>query len=185
MFNTISWQTYFTAILCLTVGYYSITALLFYAREIIQRIKSGSFTSSTPLSHQQERQEDNTAAIIGAATPTPLSSAQPMLASDEVILVASDEVAPDIIHSPSASPESLIVGSVSDLLNEIKTLVLLCEEYKSDKEECIALFTASFLKYPHLKGTTYQQAITAYVCEEGKDHLSFIPKLDEVRQWWG
>lgn len=186
MFSSISWQTYLTILACLIGGYYGIASLLLYYREIVAIAKSRSISLRSEQTPQEEVPDEASTSIIGSAAPEPTPSIQPLeLDSDALSLAASDTQEPDTIHPVSKNqPANLVVGSVSDLLQEIKTLIQLCEEYQSAKEECASLFNASFLKYPHLKGTTYQHAISAYVCEESKDHLPFALTLPEVQQWW-
>jgi len=183
MFNSISWQTYLTILVCFGATYYAISAIILYHREILQLVKGRSAPTSEI---QDDRKSTSTVTVIGASKDSHTShpSSTP-IDSDEFILSSSNDQFPESIQTtPSSGPANLIIGSVSDLLNELKTLIQLCEEYKSTKEECTSLVAASFLKYPHLKGTTYQHAISAFVCEESKDHLSFTLTLAEVQEWW-
>ncbi|MGC3947983.1 MAG: hypothetical protein QM762_26320 [Chryseolinea sp.] len=187
MFYSISWQTYLTLAVSFLVAYYCITGLLLYYREIIQFIKQHRIPT-TPLTPNQKESliPDPPTEIIGphsssATTKLPIATVD----SDEIIVAASENSnSPQSELSKLSDPGSIIVGSIADLLNELKTLISLFAEYGSPKAECASLFAACFQKYPHLKGTTYQHAISAYVCEESKDHLQFALTLDDVQQWW-
>ncbi|MBL7858179.1 MAG: hypothetical protein JNM57_10870 [Cyclobacteriaceae bacterium] len=183
MFNSISWQTYLTILVCFGATYYAISAIILYHRELLHLVKGRSAPTSEI---RDDKKSTSTVSVIGASKDS--LSSQPSntpVDSDEFILSSSADQFPESIQgTPSSEPANLIIGSVSDLLNELKTLIQLCEEYKSAKEECASLIAASFLKYPHLKETTYQHAISAFVCEESKDHLPFALTLAEVQEWW-
>lgn len=183
MFNTITWETFFNAILLLAGGYYAITTLLLFSPEIIQWFKPKSLALSTAAPPDASTSDHD--AIMGSvsaeedwlARRTSLVNSQDIEVSDEV----SDEM-PDTIMAPGES--DLITGTVSDLMQEIKTLLQMADEYKSSKEEMAPLFIALFERYPNLKNTAHAQAISRHICEEGKSKFSFDLELLEVRTWW-
>jgi len=177
MFSSISWEDFFSTAASITAGYYTITIILLYHKEIVQRFRSRGTAQALTL--QPERTDD----VIG-----PMSDEQPderisVIDSDAVSVHQSDEE-PDSISPAQAPGESLLVGSVADLLNEIKTIIRISAEYQTAKEECTELFKASILKYPHLKGTAYQDAIIGFICEECKGRFTFTLTIQEVQQWW-
>jgi len=199
MFNSITWELFVTSFAGLIGSYYFITTLLLYHKEITQWVKSrltGSQSltlqpSDTAISHTQD--------ILGAANNETRNETrnenknENKRDAERTSVVESEDIAggvtddePDTITTTAVSNhhDALLIGSVADLLNEIKTLIQLSAEYQSGKEECADLFKASLLKYPHLKGTTYQYAINGYICEESKNQFAFDLTLQEVAQWW-
>ena len=103
---------------------------------------------------------------------------------EEVAIATSDDE-PETIHSPTPQvKDDLLIGSVADLLQEIKTLVQLIAEYKTDKSESQSLFHALLIRYSHLRDTSYQEAIGLYICEAAKGQFSFDVSPKEVSTWW-
>jgi len=184
MFTSITWEIFFTAILLIVGGYYSITALLLYHKEIVQWFKFRS-QQSTVTTPEREPESSPSVGIMGGInqgnTSAPLKTSVNI---EEVAIAASDDE-PEIIHSPTLQvKDDLLIGSVADLLQEIKTLVQLVAEYKSDKSETQSLFHALLVRYPHLRDTTYQEAIGLYICDAAKGQFSFDVSPKEVSAWW-
>jgi hypothetical protein len=185
MFNSFTWENFITTTACIVGGYYAITTILLYHKEIVQwlRPRSGSTESFTL---QPEHSATETQDVMGTSTDEQGQHVEraSVIESDEVVVEATDEI-PDTIRPPaSTQSDVLLIGSVADLLNEIKALIQHVAEYRTEKDECAKLFKASLLKYPHLKGTPYQLAITDFICEESKTRFPFMLTMPEVQQWW-
>lgn len=189
MFNSITWEIYTTGALVIALGYYAITSLLLYSNELIRWIKSRS-TASNELTPRETEGISSQGNVMGGINSQEVSIEQrTSFVHLEAIAVASqDEIQEDIplpktdaTFSPS---DHLLVGSVADLLEEIKTLILLIAEYKSSKTESQEFFHALFIRYPQLTGTPYQDAISLYICETAKSQVSFELSYPEVSSWW-
>jgi hypothetical protein len=123
---------------------------------------------------------------------TPLEpSIEPRTSSvnlDAIAVASQDEIQEDIVLQKTtlaaSSNDYLLVGSVADLLEEIKTLIQLISEYKSTKPESREFFHALFIRYPQLAGTTYQEAVSLYICETARSQVSFDLTHSEVSSWW-
>jgi hypothetical protein len=109
------------------------------------------------------------------------------ITDQDIAVTSNDEVQEPIQplrQGTAASADNLLVGSVADLLEEIKTLVELIGEYKSSKAESQAFFNALFLRYPQLTKTSYQEAINIYLLDTARHHFSFEVSLPEIASWW-
>jgi hypothetical protein len=184
MFTSITWEIFFTATALIVGSYYGITALLLYHKEIVQWFKSKS-QQSLVTTHEREAESTPSVGVMGGInqdnTRAPLKTSVNL---EEVAIAASDDE-PETIHSPVIQvKDDLLIGSVADLLQEIKTLVQLIAVYKTDKSESQSLFHALLIRYPHLRDTSYQEAIGLYICEAAKGQFYFDVSPKEVSTWW-
>ena len=182
MFNFISWQSFLTLTTLLVAGYYSITSLMLYRKEIADWVKSLSHPSIPSPSTEPELKEP-TENLMGIAQALPESYAirSSEISAEDIITSGKDEE-PETIHS--AGKDQLLIGTVADLLEEIKTLIQLIAEYRTGKSESEALFNALFIRYPHLQHTSYPLAISFYICDASKEQFAFGLSCDEVMSWW-
>lgn len=184
MFSSITWELFLTTACVIIGSYYGITTLLLYHREITQWIKSRgqqpvvkatpTTVSASPFGVMGNIQEASTQALrssVGTAS--------------EINVAESDEQ-PDTVYSPeaSSSEEHLLIGSIADLLQEVKTVSQLIAECKSDKAEGESLFRTLLLRYPHLRSTTYREAINFYILDAARNQFSFDLSSSEVNTWW-
>jgi hypothetical protein len=82
------------------------------------------------------------------------------------------------------SVDPLILGSVSDLLEEAKTLMRFIIENKSSNEEATAFLRTLLSKYAHLKDSRYQSAIELYLFNELNNHEDQKLTLNEISALW-
>lgn len=188
MFNSITWEFFTSAIVIIVTGYYVITTLLLYSKELIDWVKSRSgnpvIPSDTPKHEVPIRN------VMGGINPSDTAVEERVTTvAEEVITVASEDEIQEEIHLPQkasvpSSDDHLLVGTVADLLEEVKTLIQLLTEYKSSKMESQAFFHALFIRYPKLQGTSYQDAISLYVAEAAQNHFAFELSHSEINTWW-
>ena len=186
MFSTITWEVFLTTVTLLAVSYYAITTLLLYRKEIFQHIKTSRNHSQETLSTVNNDQPDSHA-IIGSTREQDTLSRTSSVNAEEVNVGADDEEEPEtikIFNVASAGKDNLLIGSVADLLQEVRTIFQLTTDYASEKAECEALFRTLLLRYPHVRKTAYRQIISEYICEAGAKQFGFPIQLDEVGTWW-
>jgi len=189
MFNSISWEIYTTAALVIALGYYVITSLLLYSHELVRWVKSRS-TSSNDLPSREPESISSQASVMGGINRLEgfIDQRTSSVNLDAIAVTSQDEIQEEIVlpktSTASSTSDHLLVGSVADLLEEIKTLIQLIAEYKSSKPESQEFFHALFLRYPQLVGTTYQEAVSLYICETARDQVSFELTFPEVYSWW-
>jgi hypothetical protein len=185
MFTSITWKFYLSTILLIGSGYYIISGLLLYYEEIIGWLKS--CIQPSPETHFDQSVDINTYDSIMGGINASESDKGPRttLVESDQINIASSQDQPELFQAHLISGrDDLLIGSVADLIEEIKTLVQLAAECKSDKSEIQSLFHALLIKYPHLTGTSYQDAISLYICENAKNQFSFSLQALEVNKWW-
>lgn len=163
MFNSISWESFLTTIGSLAGAYYFITTLMLYHQEITQWWKN-KFNSSRI--EESESVVEQTA-IMGKVENTPSSPSNPL------------------VHTASVVTEKdVLIGSVSDLLQEIKSLIQLAIENNWDKAQSESLFRALLIRYPTLKNTTHQQSVSSFMADTTSEECSFALTTEEVMTWW-
>ncbi|MBL0744857.1 hypothetical protein [Chryseolinea lacunae] len=185
MFNSLTWKVFFSAILFASAAYYSITVLLLYSKDLITWAKARFNPAPPPFS----RETNSLTNFMGEVNVQQESMAQKVSSvQGEEIAIASADALQESIQQPvqiveSKSNDQLLVGSVADLLEEIKTLVGLVVEYNSSQAETAEFFHALFIRYPQLLGTSYQQAISLYLHDAARQ-FSFEVSLSEITAWW-
>ncbi len=184
MFNFISWQLFLTALTLLIVAYYLITTPLLFFKEIAAKIKSSPHPTPSvePAREPHTKLQDNLMGTANEVTVTPKHKTITTPGPEDFITNGSDDES-DFIDEAAIKNE-LLIGSVADLLQEIKNLLLLIAEDRTGKTESKALFNALFIRYPHLHNTSYSQAINFYLLNEEKDKFSFELTAEELQSWW-
>lgn len=183
MFNSISWESFFYGGILLVGGYYTITTLLLYSQEIIAWFKPKPLALSSTSTEVETAVDQAPVMGLVSAEVEWLQKRTALVDSEDIVV--SEELSnelPDTVAAPGES--NLLNGSVSDLMQEIKTLLSMAAEYGSSKDEVSSLFIALFERYPHLKGTAYEQAINKNIHEEGKSKFAFDLQPLEIRAWW-
>lgn len=185
MFNAISWTDFLTTVAVLIAGYYAITILLLYANEIKSLFRRKSLIE-TPEDIHSTAPLDRTI-LGGVSKESTLQDRSSFASADEFSFSESNHEVPEMLTPVAKQPLSnhaLIIGSVSDLLQEIKTLIQMVTEYKSGKAESETLFRTLLQRYPQLKTTEYRTAITQFIWETAQTQFPFALEQAEVEQWW-
>lgn len=185
MFSSITWEIFLTTVATLLGGYYGITTLLLYHREITRWIKSGkqqSFVKTEPTTVRT-----SPFAVMGNIQKESTQILRSSIETAAEISVAADDEEPDTVHSPEASTSSeehLLIGNIADLLQEIKIVSQLIAECKSDKAEGESLFRTLLQRYSHLRNTTYRDAINLFIADTTHDQFVFDLSIKEINAWW-
>lgn len=186
MFNSISWPEFFLFIGFSALAYYCLATLLLFRLEILSFLRANF--SKSALAEDVSEVPDPGAGIMGSVQPEePVTPRTSLDSARELEVFPSNddpEIFSEVKQGPSAQDPALLIGSVADLLQEIKTLIELIAEYKSPKQEGTSLFQTLLLRYPHLWKSTYEEPVNLYIYETAKSRFHFELGLDEIRQWW-
>ena len=167
MLQSITWQEFLLAASLFT-GLYYVVVLRILTRSnkgIITTLSGAGVDKSGVMG---EINDDDVAGPTTSVGPEEISFAQ-----------ASQHDSPQ-----SESSNLLLLGSVSDLLEEAKTLAHFILENKSSKEETTTFLRTLLSKYSQLKDTRYQKAIELYLFNELKDQEGQEMSLDEIKALW-
>lgn len=187
MFNTISWTDFLLTVAILCGGYYLVCGTFLYHHEIIEWFKGAG--------QIQPRSADLPGPVEGNADDLLGKIRKPSTTHDDEYLDEADEIqfGERIAQSENATNSSqdvpdpdgeLIIGKVSDLLEEAKTLTSLFGEEKASREDIGAMFRALLEKYTALASTRYAGTINIFLYDLCKDACAFELHADDVKSWW-
>lgn len=175
MFNSISWQEFFNAIFIVLGAYYFISFLLLYSKEIIQRFKAKGDQANNPVAKVKE---DSYNLMGGTKKDLPKKHEQTVNAQELIVEQSKSN------DQSSDNEDSLLIGSVSDLLHEIKVLARVIKESNGSKEDGAPMFQSLLSNYSHLFATKYQQSVSLFIYELCRSECGFEVELSEVNAWW-
>lgn len=178
MFNSISWQEFLTAAGLLIGGYYLITAIAFYHREIFAWFSN---RNNPKTENTQPEREQPAVNLMGKVQPEPIRPIRKETVEADGFQVAAstqDEEEQQVTNT------KMVTGSVADLLQEIKTLSEMMAENNTSAEEGIALFKSLLEHYPNVRDSPFREAVTIVIHTACKDTCQFDVTLNEVKQWW-
>ncbi|MBX2896830.1 MAG: hypothetical protein KF763_15395 [Cyclobacteriaceae bacterium] len=181
MLESISWQEFLTTVALLLGGYYAITTLLLYSREITNFFNPRKSVGSTDT--RSDQSDSLESQLLGSVR---LESAQQEIPREESTDSDAWEVA-----APKDEEETI---AVVDLQEESlkKDLVTIQAEISSlaeivslgTREEAISLFKTLLANYPQFSGTPFRPPISQFIhesCEQVNTHQF---DLSEINSWW-
>jgi hypothetical protein len=173
MFNSISWQEFLTTIAIVAGAYYFVSVLLLYSKEIIQKLKG------------QNREGEKAAPAKEAASSSLMGSARKdPPKKHEHSIDAEDLAIDDSTSTDMGSEESLLIGSVSDLIHEIKVLAKVIRESSGAKEDGAPMFQSLLSNYPQLSATKYRASLNLLIHEQCRNECGFEIELIEIDAGW-
>lgn len=173
MFQSISWHEFLTVALIGGIGYYAVSSVVLYSEEIKSFFRNGRI--NLPGSDNTTDQIQN---LIGAAKPEPRAEWEPGSGDLQFAPLKKQEES----VSPSNDPDMLLVGSVADLVEEIKTLSKKTSTVS--KEAISSRFKPLLLRYPQLSSTKYRETISLLISDTLKEHSPHSISHQEVDSWW-
>lgn len=176
MFSSISWQEFISTALVVIAIYYVIAFLVLYSRDFISKFrKTSSAKESTPL----DEEVSSEVSLMGPVKKDALEKYHQNLDSHDLTVEPSDSTA-----SIANTEDALLIGTVSDLLNEIKVLTRVLSESKGSKDDGSPMFQSLLSNYPQLLGTKYQDSISIFIHDQCRTECDFDLHLAEVKSWW-
>lgn len=185
MLNQFSWQEFFTAALVFGISYYTIASILLFHEEIVAFFKG---KPSIKLQPSVVNVVDNVVTvteeseIIIPSSPEEGYTGQYLPdeseRSEPIEVVVPDE------QSDSTADASILIGVVSDLLAEIKSVFLVCAENKTVRQEILRFIRLLLRRYNSLAQSEYKDSITLYIYHAWNEHIGLPVDLNEVRHCW-
>jgi hypothetical protein len=193
MLNSITWQSFSLILLAPIAVYYIVSVVIFYCADvrayIISRISHPTISQRPQAASGDVVQpEFSFPDLMGnVKTDVVIEEIPASVSADEIFFEQDDDQIPEVflplIQKASAN-DSLLIGSVADLLHELKTLFKMLREYNSSKEEGCNLLSSLLTKYPHLSESSFKDSITEYTCDLFRKELSFELQYQEVTKLW-
>lgn len=186
MLESISWSQFISTITFLIGGYYLITILLLYRKEI-----TSNFNQRKPIVTNNNKCENQTVSnesmeLMGSvryvSSPAENVPREDKIEAVSLHVAATQEPEEAIIASVINVTDETLHKSVSTLLQEINTLTEVIAV--GSKEECAELFRTLLSNYAELSHSAYEPEITAFIYESCKQHGQFQIERSEVKSWW-
>lgn len=180
MLNSISWQQFFQTVIVAVGSYYAISILLLYSKDITQKIRAFKTGSVKADPQSADTGPDNLMGAIKNEQPSgTISSNQKVVSSTEISISenASNTAAKYL-------EDALLIGTVSDLLQEIKVIADMIAESKGNKGDAASAFQSLLKNYLHLSATKYQEAIDLVIYDHCKNQCVLQVEMSEIKSWW-
>jgi hypothetical protein len=184
MFNSISWQDFLIVIVVAISSYYIITSLLLYSGEITHIFKqkeSKQIDSSTQDDQNSSNEPNDLMGKIKYETEVNVPRKK-SVTSEELQFQSSNESEEVIVPVQSNQTDTLLIGTIADLLQEIKALTEVVST--SNKEESVSFFKSLLQRFSKLKGTHYEDAVNMFIYNSCKEQCSFDLQPNEIKSWW-
>lgn len=180
MLQSISWLEFFTTIGLVVGGYYLITGLLLYSKEIGSFLKSKSRRSLLNQSSQTPlKQTDHLIGVAKAESPSDTGLRVAVVNADEV-LVSESSIAEESIEVTSITVT--VEDDVASLTSEIEALVRIVSH--SSRDESLPLFQSLISRYSGLVDTDHVEPLSQLLHDKVSEHCNFQIDVDEIRGWW-
>lgn len=181
MFEIFSWNEYLIGLLIAVAGYYFFIALIFYRKEVLnpsRMAKKQTDHPDKPIKPFHVKPE-----LLGKAQPDifPISKHVSLENPEQLVVAESTLKSTD---PETAANDSLLLGSVADLLQEAKTLIQVIAESKHDKEQAIVMIQALLIRYSHLSETKFRSPVNLYLIDLLKEDLSLDMTFNEIDKLW-
>jgi hypothetical protein len=180
MLQSISWLEFFTKTGLIVGGYYVITGLLLFSKEIGSFLKSKS--SRSPLNQFSQTPLQQTDQLIGVAKPESSGDTglREVVVSADEVLVSESSVAEEPIEVTSVTVT--VEDDVASLTSEIDALVSIVSD--SSRDESLPLFQSLISRYASLVDTDHVEPLSQLLHDKVSEHCNFKIDVDEIRGWW-
>ena len=214
MLSQISWTLFLCVLFMMLVLYYLYVVLCYYPKEALSfllgkrnelppgtalltasagTVMGKAIPEPTAQEYLQRYQPKDLQEGIEIAQPAANGSTVtfPFFPDDEedssFFLVASDAADGGIIEAVSRDEmpaEALMVGSVSDLMESIQTLLRVISDGEGDRSDIINFFPSLLAQYPLVADSKYRYSINAFIHDHCKSLLSEVISLEEINDLW-
>lgn len=186
MLESISWQEFISTIALLIGGYYVITVLLLYSKEITNIFKQKKLNLTNTNVGENQTGSNESIELMGsvryASSQTENVPREEKVETESLSVVAAQEPEDPITEAVTSEADEALLKSVSTLLEEINTLTEVVAV--GSKEECAELFRTLLSNYADLSQSGHEPEITAFIYNSCKEHCEFQIELNEVKSWW-
>jgi hypothetical protein len=187
MFNSISWQDFLIVIVVAISSYYIITSLLLYSGEITHIFKQKESKQIDSDAHDDQsgsNERNDPSDLMGKIKyETEVNvPREKSVTSEELQFQSSNESEEVIVPVQSNQTDTLLIGTIADLLQEIKALAEVVST--SSKEESVSFFKSVLQRFSKLRGTHYEDAVNVFIYNSCKEQCSFDLQPNEIKSWW-
>jgi len=183
MLQHLTWPAYLTGIFIIAVIYYATVGLIYYRHELGNVLRRLSGKPATQFSTSRGDLILPAADIVGGTRTDGVD----LIDQQELVFASAEEEEPATGIIPSIQPaaaDARLLGDVSEMVSETKTLIRVINESNESKENFEMLFRLVVQKYPDLAGTVYEEQINTYLLKAGADLFPFTLTNSELQTYW-
>jgi hypothetical protein len=184
MFESISWQEFFTTVVLLVGGYYAFTLVLLFSAEIFNIFKQNNSNISATQTNSDQNGSFESHDLMGSARyeiREQKNVPREAITSAEEVRVVSLQKGEEAIRVVDAF-DDLLINEFVRIQNEITSLVSVVPN--TSKEESILLFKTLLSNYPQFIDTAYQHQVSHLICNSCKQACPHHFELSEINSWW-
>ena len=184
MFNSISWQDFLIVIVAAISSYYIITTLLLYSGEITHIFKQKESKRIDSYTQDDQNGSNETNDLMGKIKyETEVNvPREKSVTSEELQFQSSNKSEEVIVPVQTNQTDTLLIGTIADLLQEIKALAEVVST--SSKEESVSFFKSVLQRFSKLRGTHYEDAVNMFIYNSCKEQCSYDLQPNEIKSWW-
>ncbi|MGN6396693.1 MAG: hypothetical protein ACTHMI_14075 [Mucilaginibacter sp.] len=183
MLQHLTWSAYLTAIVITAAIYYVLIGLTYYRHELGNAFNRFSGKQPRQLHPSGGDLILPSADVVGGTR----TDGMDIVDQEELVFASPDEdrQVTDLIQliRPTAADAHLL-GDLSEMVAETKTLIRVIKESNESKENFEMLFRLVVQKYPDLAGTVYEDQINAYLLKAAADLFPFTLTNSELQTYW-
>lgn len=205
MISQISWTTFLTTTAVTLFAYYACVALLFYRHRFFSTLSGNDKSLARTAFAEAPRQN-----LMGPVTDDPcdqgyLSRYQPPIMPDKMpgegknnnfgiiddessyFLVADSIDGVSVIEMACAEDipaGGLLLGSVSDLMDAIRTLFGVIAEGNGDTDDVTSFLSPLLIQYPLVAESKYRYPINQFICDHCQSKLNAQMSIEEINALW-
>jgi len=183
MLELISWQEFLTTVALILGGYYAITTLLLYSREITNIFKKGKLKPSLDAKTDQTDSSESNDLMGGVRYEK--SRLQEVPREETTEADALDVAPPLDVEEPVNVidlQEEALTNDFVAIQAEVKSLAEIIS--LGTKEEAISLFKTLLSNYPQFIGTSFQLQISQFIYDSCIETNTHQFDTQEINSWW-
>lgn len=213
MLSQISWTFFLTAIAVVLLFYYAFIATVYYPHEMLSVLlgKKNRLPPGTPLTVSSGERAGMMGAIqtknreesyLRKYQPETIPQAknantvnlndhnkEDILDTDDssYFLVAADSMGTPVIElgrRQEATPEVMLVGNVSDLMESIQTLLRVIDDGDGNTEDILNFFPSLLAQYPLVADSKYRYSINLFIHDHCKEMFAEEMSIETINDLW-
>jgi len=180
MMSPFTWQEYLTTVAAAAYCYYLVSFILLYRTEIVSFFRGTSQRNGDRNDTITQDDSNAHSTLMGSTKDALLRENK--VTSEEVVPQPPKEIESPVDVADVTTSDGLVVGSVADTLEEIKSLASGLAG--SSKEEVATMFRQLLSRHVNLVGTPYQESLNLVIVGELADKCSINLETHEIATWW-
>ncbi|WP_114782336.1 hypothetical protein [Botryobacter ruber] len=198
MLHHLTWTQFFLATGTSLLLYYLIITLLCYRQELKALSEKATarllpqvyLTSSTPETAQAGIPAESPIGAVSTSDAPTVSDASELQVAprtegeEEEDMEETDSTTASVKTTSATEPPTFPMGTLADLLEEIKPLLELVVETQLEKEEFLSLLQLIISRYSRTAQSQYQDQVQQFLLEQSQVKLPYSLTPEDLQALW-